>query len=377
MNCFKSKKSSSSLSPTKTSSPTVLNPSMQSTTEFKNVMHEVLLRIPGCKVYLMDEGEALELSEGDFTLFRISDCNVSIATTIKVGDDIQWPLTKDEPVVKLDALHYLFSLPMKNSNPLSYGVTFLEQNGANLKLLDTFLIEHSCFSTSKLSASRKKDVDWKEFAPRINDYNSVLAKAIAGGTGHIVRGIFTLSNAYTNQVQKGGEMIQTQAVEGTNGGTINESKGNKSSAATKKSNVNKSIKRVRKLSKMTEKMSKALLDGVGLATGSVMGPVMRSQAGKGFFNMVPGEVLLASLDAVNKVLDALEVAEKQTMSATSGAATRMVSNRFGESAGEATEDVLATAGHCAGTAWNIFKIRKAINPASSVSSGILKNAPRK
>lgn len=53
-----------------------------------------------------------------------------------------------------------------------------------------------------------------------------------------------------------------------------------------------------------------------------------------------------------------------------------LSTRFGESAGEATEDVLATAGHCAGTAWNIFKIRKAINPASSVSTGVLKNAAK-
>ncbi|KAF3952138.1 hypothetical protein CMV_022278 [Castanea mollissima] len=50
--------------------------------------------------------------------------------------------------------------------------------------------------------------------------------------------------------------------------------------------------------------------------------------------------------------------------------------RFGESAGEATEDVLATAGHCAGTAWNIFKIRKAINPASSVSTGVLNYAAK-
>lgn len=370
MNCFKSKKSSNSLSPSKTSSPAAVNSSMQSNPQLKNVIHQVLLRIPGCKVYLMDEGEALELSDGDLTLFRISDGNVSIATTIKVGNDIQWPLTKDEPVVKLDALHYLFSLPMKNTSPLSYGVTFSEQSDGNLKLLDTFLIEHSCFSTSKLSATQNKHVDWKEFAPRINDYNSVLAKAIAGGTGHIVRGIFTLSNAYTNQVillffflkyvclsqydfddaflvnviyifgwtdeqvQKGGETIRTRTVEGTNGRSITDSKGNKSNAATKKSNVNKSIKRysitiisaadcinqsyhfivgfffffdnyyvcsARKLSKMTEKMSKALLDGVGLATGSVMGPVMRSQAGKGFFNMVPGEVLLASLDAVSKL----------------------------------------------------------------------------
>lgn len=53
-----------------------------------------------------------------------------------------------------------------------------------------------------------------------------------------------------------------------------------------------------------------------------------------------------------------------------------LSTRYGESAGEATEDVLATAGHCAGTAWNVLKIRKALNPASSVSTGVLKNAAK-
>jgi hypothetical protein len=49
-------------------------------------------------------------------------------------------------------------------------------------------------------------------------------------------------------------------------------------------------------------------------------------------------------------------------------------NRFGDNAGEATEHVFATAGHAANTAWNVFKIRKAINPASSASKGVLKNA---
>lgn len=57
---------------------------------------------------------------------------------------------------------------------------------------------------------------------------------------------------------------------------------------------------MRKLSKMTEKLSKTMLDGVGIATGAVMAPVVKSQAGKAFLSMVPGEVLLASLDAVSK-----------------------------------------------------------------------------
>lgn len=50
--------------------------------------------------------------------------------------------------------------------------------------------------------------------------------------------------------------------------------------------------------------------------------------------------------------------------------------RFGENAGEATEHVFATAGHAANTAWNVFKIRKAITPASSATGGILKSAAK-
>ncbi|KAJ0766499.1 putative senescence/spartin-associated [Helianthus annuus] len=103
------------------------------------------------------------------------------------------------------------------------------------------------------------------------------------------------------QVQKGGNMILNQAMEEKNGisrTTSNES--NKINGSRKENGINKSLKSVRKLSKMTESMSKAMLNGVGIATGSVMGPVVRSQAGKTFFSMVPGEVLLASLDAVSK-----------------------------------------------------------------------------
>ena len=57
---------------------------------------------------------------------------------------------------------------------------------------------------------------------------------------------------------------------------------------------------VRKLTNVTEKLTKSLLDGVGIMSGSVMTPVLKSQPGQAFLNMLPGEVLLASLDAVSK-----------------------------------------------------------------------------
>ncbi|KAF9616028.1 hypothetical protein IFM89_027967 [Coptis chinensis] len=341
-----------------------------SPTETSNLpKQELLLQIPECTLNLIEGGESTVLVKGDFTLIRLLDENTSLAFIVKVGNDIQWPLTKDEPVVKLNKLNYLFSLPLKDGDPLSYGVSFSEQFSSDLALFDTFLKEHSCFSVaSTLSVDGNRAVNWKEYAPRIEDYNGVLAKAIAAGTGHLVRGIFVCSNAYTKQVQKGGEMITEKNTAYAEGSTVNNSgNGNKSG-------LNKGLKRVRKLSKTTEKMSKSLLNGVGFVTGSVVKPIARSPAGKALLANVPGEVLLASLDAVNKILDAAEVAEKQALSATSKVASRMVSNKFGESAGEATEHVLATAGHCAGTAWNIFKIRKAVNPATSLRSSVLKNA---
>lgn len=51
---------------------------------------------------------------------------------------------------------------------------------------------------------------------------------------------------------------------------------------------------------MTETISKAMLNGVGVVTGTVMAPVVKSQAGKSILTMVPGEILLASLDALSK-----------------------------------------------------------------------------
>ncbi|XP_047947155.1 senescence/dehydration-associated protein At4g35985, chloroplastic-like isoform X2 [Salvia hispanica] len=335
-----------------------------------NVRHDVLLRIPECRVHLMDEGEAVELGAGDFELQRITDGNVAIATAVKVGAELQWPLTKDEPVVKLDEKHYLFSLLMNDGTPLSYGVAFAS---GGLEELDAFLRENCSFTASK--KKRDSDIDWKEFAPAVDSYNSFLAKAIADGTGYIVKGIFKCSNAYTNKVQKGGETILIQAVEEKNIVAPNKIQSN--GAKKSKGSLNKSLKRARKLSKMTQKLSKSVLNVVESGTGAVMTPIVESRPGKAFLNMMPGEVLLASLDALNKIIDAAEAAEKQTMVATSGAVTTAVTNRYGESAGEATGHALATAGHCVGTAWNVFKIRKAINPATTATSrGVLKNAAK-
>ncbi|KAJ6817037.1 senescence/dehydration-associated protein-like isoform X1, chloroplastic [Iris pallida] len=351
--------------------------------DVKHRREDVLLRIPGASVFLTGDGEVVELAKGDLSILRITDEDVPLATVVKVGTNLQWPLTKDEPVIKLDKVHYLFTLPDNDGSFLNYCVTFAA--GSNyLDNLDLLLEENACLSTpsktnySKAPSSNSYEVYWKDYAPKIDDYNNVLAKAIAGGTGEIVKGIFICSNAYASQVQKGASLIKAPT-RGTKNGMADEKDiGDKQDEPNKKhGGINQSIRRVRKLSEMTEKMSESLLNGVIFVTGSVTAPLLQSKAGKAFFGMLPGEVLLASLDAVGKVLDAVEVAERKTLAATGGVVAGAMSKKFGDNAREVTEDVFATAGHAIGTAWNVFKIRKALKPSSSMPSAIVKNASKK
>ncbi|XP_061366239.1 senescence/dehydration-associated protein At4g35985, chloroplastic-like [Gastrolobium bilobum] len=330
-----------------------------------SVAKEVLIQIPGCRVHLIDKGEAVELAQGQFIMMKIMQENVHLATIIKVGNDVQWPLTKDEPVVKVAALDYLFTLPLKDDEPFNYGVTFPEHSHGSMSLLDSLLKQHSCFSVSKRS-NENNYLDWEEFAPRVEDYNHFLAKAIAQGTSQIVKGIFTLANYFTNQVHIGVETILNSAADKKNVGVGRESTSNKIAV------INENLKRVRMLSNMTENLTKSLLDRVGIMSGSVTSPVVQSQPGQA---LLPSEVRLASLDSFNKVFAAVEAAGKQTFSATSQAATIIVSDRYGEEAGEATEHFFATTKNVANTTSNVSKIWMAINPASSATTtGALRNA---
>ncbi|EPS67503.1 hypothetical protein M569_07274, partial [Genlisea aurea] len=329
--------------------------------------NEILLRIPDCRVHLVTEGEALPLATGDFELLRVSEENVALAILIRVGDEIRWPLTKDEPVVKLDASNYLFSLPIGDGNPITYAVSFgsIESLGS----LDSFLSENSLFNSRCPAQKEGSVIDWKEFAPAIDDYNTFLGKAVAKGTGQIVKGVFRCSNAYANQVKRGSEKFLGVPPAAPPPKTTADKK-------SKASAINKTIKRARAVSKLSHKISGTAFRFVGIATGSVVTPIARSTVGKTVLSALPGEVALASLDSLNKILDAVEAAGKQAMEGSSEAVTRIVSNKLGESAGEATEDALATTGNCLGTVWNVFKIRKALNPASSVPGNVIRTVTK-
>jgi len=365
---------------------------------------ETVVSIPGgAVVHLVEAGEevsdSVQLGSGEFSIVRLVQGNTGIALFVKVGEDMRWPLTKDEPTLKLDSRHYLFSirpLPDEETSDndkespeiLNYGVTFADEEG--LDSLDSFLQQHACLSlppestacASKSTRSAKNDSSekenpeayWTELAPRVEDYNSVVAKAIAKGSGQIIKGLFLCTNAYVSQVQKGGEFVRGRLRKAKSKTAAADHQKKTSTYAKISPRTKRNIRRVKKLSKMTEKLSENVLAGIVTVTGAATAPVLGSKAGQKFFRMLPGDVLLASLDAFNKVLEAAEVAGKDAISATSEVTVEIIAHRFGEDAGEMTHDTFAVAGHAIGTAWNVIKIRKTINPATNgtISAAALK-----
>ncbi|XP_033143248.1 senescence/dehydration-associated protein At4g35985, chloroplastic [Brassica rapa] len=373
-----------------------MSSSIQQNPSSQNMKDEDLLQIPGCIVHLANASEPLELASGEFKLVRVSsDDNVALALLVRVGLELQWPVVKDEPMVKVSAHDYLFTLPDKDGDSLGYKVTFSDEEGGvfkKLEILEELMREHSCFSSL---SKNKNEIDWKEFSPKAEEYKNVVAKAIAEGTGHIIKGIFICSNSFSKMVclicitpsfpvQKYHHNHKYCKVLYIYFGVFFSPKQAKTIKVRSRLifmneimvpllNVTCIVYRVETLWEASEMIGAMVLDGEGMISGLIMAPVVKSKLGKALLSTAPGEILLASLDSFDKILGAAEAAEIQTHFATSMAATKLVSKRFGESAGKITGKVLETTGSLGRIAW---KIQKAMDPSFSMISGVVKNAER-
>ncbi|KAI4297755.1 hypothetical protein L6164_037625 [Bauhinia variegata] len=368
---------------------------------------QVLVRVPGTIVHLIEKDSSVELACGELTIVALKQGDNLVAVLARIGDQIQWPLAKDEAAVKLDESHYFFSLrvPANGSleneqetasasgnefDLLNYGLTIAAkgQEGV-LKELDSVLEKYSCFSVEKVkgvsgwevldgslsretspeelkSGEKKELVEetsaayWTTLAPNVEDYGGSFARWIATGSGQLVRGILWCGDVTVDRLSWGNEFFKKRMKPG--------SRSEISPEAMKR------MKRVKKLTKMSEKVVTGVLSGVVKVSGFFTSSIVNSKVGKKFFSLLPGEIILASIDGFNKVCDAVEVAGRNVMSTSSVVTTGLVSHKYGEQAAQVTNEGLEAAGHAIGTAWAVFKIRKALNPKSVLKPTTLAKA---
>ncbi|KAM3342903.1 protein EARLY-RESPONSIVE TO DEHYDRATION 7, chloroplastic [Capsicum galapagoense] len=365
-------------------------------------LEETLLIIPGSILHLIDKHYSAELANGDLSIHRLGQGNNIFAVVVRAGDEIQWPLTKDIAAVKLDDSHYFFSFQApkddesdkdeSGNDSLNYGLTIASKGQEKLlKELDGILENYSNFAVQKveekamvalggpmakelsptdLKSEKKKQVMeercaayWTTLAPNVEEYNATAAKLVASGSGHLIKGILWCGDVTADRLKWGNEVLKNRFKTG--------SKTEVSPETLKR------IKRVKRVTKMTEKVAVGVLSGAVKVSGLFTRSIANSKAGKKFFSLLPGEMVLATLDGFSRICDAVEVAGKNVMSTSGTVTTEFVSHRYGEEAGAATSEGLDAAGHAFGTAWAVFKIRKALNPKSALKPTALAKSAAK
>lgn len=241
-------------------------PSSASPSAPPEAIEEVIIRIPGAILHLIDKHYSVELASGDFTVIRLRQGNSIVAVLARVGDEIQWPLAKDEAAVKLDDSHYFFSLRIPkehdsdsdsdyekdgrkgkkadgddDGNLLNYGLTIASKGQERLvKELDGVFERYSSFSVQKVSEKAKKESEvldgtvaletspadlnkekkkkelmeersaayWTTLAPNVEDYSSTAAKVIAAGSGQLIRGILWCGDVTVERLKWGNEIMK-------------------------------------------------------------------------------------------------------------------------------------------------------------------------
>ncbi|KAI7728107.1 hypothetical protein M8C21_029983 [Ambrosia artemisiifolia] len=344
---------------------------------------EVVIKIPNSIVHLIDKQQSIELASGVFEIIRLRQSGNVVAVLARISDDIQWPLAKDEAAVKLDGSHYFFTLrvPSDSTNndvvpeddAINYGLTIPGNDVVLGEELDKVLDEYSAFTMKEVesggavvvaegggTAEARAAAYWTTLAPNVEDYSGSVARMIAVGSGQLIKGILWCGDVTVDRLKWGNEVLKKRMKAG--------GKSEVSPEALRR------MKRVKKLTKMSESVATGLLSGVVKVSGFFTGAIVNSVPGKKFFNLLPGEIILASLDGFNKVCDAVEVAGRNVMSTTSTVTTDLVTHKHGEDAAKVTSTGMDAAGHAIGTAWAVFKIRKALNPKSVVKPTTLVKA---
>uniref|UniRef100_A0A0D9VRR9 Senescence domain-containing protein n=1 Tax=Leersia perrieri TaxID=77586 RepID=A0A0D9VRR9_9ORYZ len=389
---------------------------------------ETLVAVPGAQLHLVDPDRSMDLGAGTLSVVRLRQGDHSVAvlarlvpekrsgqrrggffsfwssgksTDCAAQEPVQWPLTRDVAAVKLDTAHYFFSLHVPHTDhdedddaeeadadgeapALSYGLTVASKGqDAVLAELDKVLQEYTTFSVKQVEPAAKEKSEvmdtkavteitpeeavgekkevveeqsaafWTTIAPNVDDYSSSVARLIARGSGQLVRGIIWCGDI-TAEGLRCGEAVVKKSV------------GPSGKPAQLKPSTIRRMKRARRVSKMSNRVANSILSGVLKVSGFVTSTVLNSKPAQKFFKLMPGEVILASLDGFGKVWDAVEVSGKNVMRTSSVVTTSVVTHRYGDQAGQATQDYLHATGNALGVAWAVFKIRKALDPKGNM-----------
>ncbi|XP_024375084.1 senescence/dehydration-associated protein At4g35985, chloroplastic [Physcomitrium patens] len=317
-----------------------------------------LINIRGAQLYLIDGEETVIMQSGDFSLKLLKQTHSPLAVVVANVGEVQWPVGKDAPALKVFHRRYTFALP-----GLVYGMILPESTSAEiLQQLEIILAEYSTFETHHEIANSVQNQSTSSGVRDNAGYWTAVAPDVETLSSRVARQISSTSTVVANSIVKGGDWAASGI---KHGASLLKRKGPDSSGSGEgrvSPRMMKRMQQARRMSAVAKLMSRTLLKGAISATGHVsknLGlDVNATTSGSQYGSQedTARNVAVASVDAFGKVVEAVETAGKSLMDATQTAGTDMVQERFGEQAGQVLQDGLGAVGNVINTAWTLNKM---------------------
>ena len=102
-----------------------------------------LINMRGAQLYLIDGEESVLMTSGEFSLKFLKQTHSPLAVVVANVVEVQWPIGKDAPILKVWNRRYTFALP-----GLVYGMILPDSTPTDvLQHFEAILSEYSTFET--------------------------------------------------------------------------------------------------------------------------------------------------------------------------------------------------------------------------------------
>ncbi|CAK9208026.1 unnamed protein product [Sphagnum troendelagicum] len=370
---------------------------------------ELVKRIRGAQLFLVDGEESVLMQCGDFSIRLLKQAHPSpLAAVVASVGQVQWPVGKDAPILKVWNRRYTFALP-----GLVYGLLFpeIETPAIVLQQLESVMDQYCTFqihqeiayaAQRQIAANRGRDFAakyWTAVAPDVETMSSRIARQICSTSTIVVDSIMMAGEWASLGIQQAGgaanfvkRKLSVVAAAAAAAG------GDDHVIMQKNPRILKRIQQAQRMSAVAKLMSKTLLKGAisvstHVATGladlnhvhddapaSLSGAQLGHQTSSAAAGLVesaafPGaakpSVAVASVDAFAKVVEVVETAGKSLYAATKAVGTNLVQQRFGTDAGQMMQDSFGVVGNAIDTAWTLNKLGLSMLLQATAASTIL------
>lgn len=307
-----------------------------------------LISIGEAQLYLVSGKESVLMHIGTFSLKLLKQAHSPLAAVVASVGEIQWPLGKDGPVMKVWDRRYAFALPK-----LLYGMVLpgFTPMGV-LQQLESILAKYSILRTHHVTANLDQHLlvetgvsdnlgFWIAVAPEVEMISSKVVSKIYRTSIATEKNIGMNSDRAAVGVQHGASFMKRKSPDSP----TDDGNGRVSSCMMGR------MQEARRMSAVAKLMSMTLLKGAISATehvSKILGSDMNSKSSSPIYG-----VAVASVNAFRKVVEAVETAGKSLYDRTKKEGTDISQERFGLQTGQGLQDEFDSHANVTNTTWTL------------------------